>query len=84
MARRLRRWAFNVLVALDQLANTLAGGDPDETVSSRTAKAARAGHRWGHWGCRALDWFDPGHCDAAIEPDEGHRAVVPNPPEPPA
>lgn len=74
-----RRYIFNLLVSLDQFGNVLAGGDPDETISSRTAKAHRAGRRWGRWGCAILDWFDPDHCVGALEPDEGGKAVVRNP-----
>jgi hypothetical protein len=71
----LRRYAWNVLVWLDQGVNTLAGGDPDETVSSRAAKAAARGQRWGCVLCRWLDKLDPGHCADNIELDEGGNAA---------
>jgi hypothetical protein len=71
----IRRWVFNVLVSIDQLGNTLAGGDPDETISSRTAKACLQGKTWGRVGCAILDWFDPGHCQYSLEPDEGGKAL---------
>ena len=29
------QYCFNVLIAIDQLANTILGGYPDETISSR-------------------------------------------------
>ncbi len=64
---------MRVLVSLDQLINTLAGGDPDETISSRAAKAAARGRRWGCVLCRVLDRIDPGHCTNNIEHDEGER-----------
>ena len=41
----------NLLIAVDQLVNTLTGGWPDETLSSRARRAplAHACHRWaGH------------------------------------
>jgi hypothetical protein len=60
-----------VLVALDQLGNALLRGYPDETISSRAAKAARRGDRWGCWLCGLLDRLDPGHCEKFIEHDEG-------------
>ena len=41
------------LVALDQLANVLSGGFPDETISSRSARADLKGRWWG----RAMSWF---------------------------
>ena len=62
-------YLVNVLVALDQLANALIGGDPDETISSRCAK-----HRTEPgWRILAalLEWINPGHLDRAIEADEG-------------
>lgn len=59
-------WLMKVLVALDQLANALTHGDPDETPSSRAARAAMSGRRWGRWLCRALDVVDPGHCSRVV------------------
>ena len=67
MSRRLIR----VLTAFDQLINAILNGYPDETISSRAAKAARRRTLWGCLLCRALDWIDPGHCERVIEPDEG-------------
>ena len=72
----IRRYVFNVLVSLDQFGNTLAGGDPDETISSRTAKAKAQGRWWGRVGCHILGWFDPGHCETSLEPDEGKNAII--------
>lgn len=67
----------NVLVALDQLLNALAGGDPDETISSRVGKAAGRGERWGVALQSVIDWiFWRGHCRDSEEPDEGGDAVV--------
>ena len=43
----------NILIALDQLANTLCGGWPDETLSSRAFRWRRDGLR--HWPCRIID-----------------------------
>jgi hypothetical protein len=68
------RYLHNILVAVDQLANTLLGGDPDETLSSRAAKLAEAGLRW---PARFIDWlFGRGHCGTAKEPDEGKDSVI--------
>jgi hypothetical protein len=78
----LRRYAWNVLIALDQLGNALAGGDPDETISSRIGKVWRRRRRpdWRRYPLhRALGWvlekWDPGHLRRAIEDDEGEDAV---------
>ena len=39
--KKITKYFWNLLIALDQLANTILAGDPDETISSRAAKAAR-------------------------------------------
>jgi len=70
----LKKWGFNALVSIDQLVNSLFGGDPDETISSRAAKAKRDGKPWGRHMCRMLHWFDKGHCEKSIEHDEGSNA----------
>jgi len=73
----------NVLVTLDCLGNTLTGGDPDETISSRSGKAQayeQSRGRWG-WGCRLCSFlavFQEGHCEKAVNRNKGHRAVVPD------
>lgn len=67
--------AWRLAVAYDQLANTTFGGDEDETISSRAAKAARNGKRWGCLLCRLLDRFEDKHCENSIELDEGQRGV---------
>lgn len=68
-----RRYVWNLLIAIDQLANAILAGDPDETISSRAAKRQ---HRrvWRVLG-RFLEWVDPGHLAKAREPDEGGRAA---------
>lgn len=66
--------AWRLAVAYDQLANTAANGDEDETISSRAAKARRHGRRWGCLLCRLLDHLDPEHCNRSIEADEGEAA----------
>lgn len=74
----LARWFWNVLIALDQLANALIGGDPDETISSRLGKCSRAGCRACRIACRLLSLFDPrpgDHCIASLEDDEGKDAA---------
>ena len=53
------RWGRHVLIALDQLGNTLCGGWPDETLSSRAWRWRRDGKR--AWPCRLIDgmfWWD--------------------------
>jgi hypothetical protein len=66
----MKRYLFNLLIALDQFGNTLMGGYPDETISSRAGKLAKR-NRTAYWLCRALHLLDPNHCRKAIELDEG-------------
>ena len=68
------QYFWNNLIAIDQLANTILAGDPDETISSRSA---RLRHIW-YWNylAYALDWIDPGHTVRALERDEGDRDLI--------
>lgn len=77
-------WLIPLLVAIDQLIAVLLRkplgwlfrtdrfGDPDETISSVLGKEARAGNPRAMRACRMLDWIDRGHCEKAIERDEGN------------
>lgn len=67
----MKKYILNILISIDQLGNTIAGGDPDETISSRLAKLNRKGNKVGIIGCKILDKFDKGHCERVIELDEG-------------
>lgn len=67
---RPKGWGFRILVSLDQLANTLALGNPDETLSSRAQKARERGKAWGCVLCGLLDLIDRDHCLRAVERDE--------------
>jgi len=68
------RYLLNLAISIDQLANTVLGGDPDETLSSRLGKA-RPRCRPCYWVCRGLHLIDPGHCDRTREPHQGDRAI---------
>ncbi|MEM9522765.1 MAG: hypothetical protein AAF982_02020 [Pseudomonadota bacterium] len=70
----LRRYIWNLLIAVDQLGNAILFGDPDETISSRCAKHANA-WGWKQLG-RFLEWIDPGHLADAIEHDEGKDQLL--------
>ena len=58
----MKRYIWNFLISLDQFFNTLLGGDPDETISSRAARAREHGSKVGRIACSILDWLDPDHC----------------------
>ena len=77
------KYLLNFLISIDQLGNTICGGDPDETISSRLGKLkVRHGGTIPWWRpiSKLVDWgldqIDPGHSVDAIEPDEGKDAVV--------
>ena len=67
------KYMKNLFVAHDQLLGAYIGKDPDETISSDTGKAVVGGYA----GIirkslsKVLDYIDPGHCQEAIEIDEG-------------
>jgi hypothetical protein len=75
----LIRYIWNVLFGIDQLANAILGGDPDETISSRLGKHLR--NNTSCWMCRFLckflNLFEKDHCIGAIEEDEGKDAIIP-------
>lgn len=74
----MKRYLWNILLVIDESFNTLAGGDPGETISSRAGKAMQEGKRWGCVLCKFLNLFQKDHCLLSIEPEEGSRAVLPD------
>lgn len=70
------KYALRILISIDQFLNTVTGGNPDETISSRIGKAAIRGNRLAHVIERIIDWIferltgQAGHCRANIEWDE--------------
>ena len=77
------RYLVNILISLDQFGNSLTGGDPDETISSRVG---RIKVKWGgkiplfrpitRITDKILDKIDPNHSIDAIEHDEGSDGLV--------
>ena len=59
---------FQILIAFDQLANALIGGNADETLSARAHRMRVKDHRYWGWTAEAIDklffWQD-GHYHAA-------------------
>ena len=73
-------YAYKLLVACDQLMNTLLGGWPDETLSSRFWRWHVAGVR--SWPCRCLDrlaalFGDREHCRQSYESERTGRQMPP-------
>jgi hypothetical protein len=72
----MKQYLINFAILLDELGNTLTGGDPGETISSRAGKGLKEGKTWACVLCRFLDLFQKDHCLKSINPDDGTRAVV--------
>ena len=70
----MKNYLWNLLISIDQLGNTLLGGDPDETLSSRCAKCMYYTKKYCvlcNLFCKIADKIDPNHCEKSLEPDEG-------------
>lgn len=67
------KYFWNLLIAIDQLANAILGGDPDETISSRMGKMIgnKKATPLEHGLCDVLHVLDKDHCEKSIEEDEG-------------
>ena len=66
----MKNYFWNILISIDQFVNTVFGGDPDETISSRLGK-----NRNQNWFTRQLskflDLFESNHVEKSVEKDEG-------------
>lgn len=70
----MKQYFWNILITIDQLINTICGGDPDETISSRAGKYARRGSGWFPCQlCKLLNLFQKDHCIRSIEIDRGEK-----------
>ena len=67
---------FQILVALDQLVNTLIGGYADETVSSRAHRRRLRGKGGFAWVIDHIFFWQDEHCKASYE-SELERAQLP-------
>ena len=77
----LKRYIWNVLIAIDQFFNVIFGGDPDETISSRLGKwldypKTTLRYKIANIICFLLRKLDEKHCRRSIEKDEGEDAVI--------
>ncbi|OBX02201.1 hypothetical protein [Gallibacterium genomosp. 1] len=72
LKQKSKRWAYHVLIAIDQLCNALTGGGADETFSSRCYRNAMLKDspkkRWVFFYTliNAL-FFDKQHCKEAYQ-----------------
>jgi hypothetical protein len=75
---KVTQYIYNLGLCLSQILSTILGGDPDESVSSRTGKAIRADiWYFKHMQGPFIDWFigAENHCLDSIEDDEGKKGL---------
>lgn len=68
---------FQILVALDQLVNTLCGGYADETLSSRMHRKALKGTKWPEKVIDKLFFWQQAHCEEAYESERKRTQLPP-------
>lgn len=72
----MKKYFWNIAVTVDQFCNTVLGGDPDETMSSRMGKKiAKRECTLCKGVCWLLDKVQINHCIRSIEQDEGSNAA---------
>jgi hypothetical protein len=83
--RPTESYSLNVAISLDEFGNAITGGDPEETISSRAAKARNAGRVWGCVLCKFLGYVatkiagkPTDHCTLSLAANEGANAVIPD------
>lgn len=68
---------FQVLVAIDQLLNTLVGGYADETLSARAYRRYLRGKPWCARVINVLFFWQDNHCKTAYESELADRQLPP-------
>jgi len=66
-----------VLIALDQLLNTLLGGWSDETLSSRSYRLSLKGNSVPRKVIDIILFFDKDHCKSSYESERDHNQLPP-------
>jgi len=66
-------YLWHLAIAVDQAANAILLGEPDETISARLGRWAQLQDRGWRWRiarslCGTLDLIDPHHCEKAAAP----------------
>ena len=64
----IKKYIINLLISIDQLFNTILGGNPDETISSRMGRhLLKKNCKLCKIICKLLNLIDKNHCIDAIE-----------------
>lgn len=74
MVKFIKAYLFNLLITLDQSVNTIAFGDPDETISSRAGRVFP--NTWWSDFIDAIMFWQTNHCHKAIEKGEGKKDLL--------
>lgn len=69
-------WLRKVFVGVDQLLNVFTGGNPDETISARAARAAEHGSTIGKALSEFLNVIQPDHGALAVAGDDARAEKV--------
>lgn len=74
----VKLYFYNLLIGVDQFANVLLGGAPDQTISYRAHKHRE--HWAGAMAVRFIDWlfswYEDGHCQKSYEAGDRHTEEV--------
>lgn len=75
----LKTYIFNILVAVDQLVNTVLAGYPDETLSSRAHRAyvADKPFKFFRYIINAIFWWQVDHCLSAYNYEKRRQDIPP-------
>ena len=80
---KVKQYFWNLFISIDQFVNTVFGGSPDETISSRLGKWARnSKHKSGvrrhiyNIVNFIVEVFEKDHFKKSIEEDEGDDALI--------
>jgi hypothetical protein len=74
---KIRNYFVRLLIGIDQFANVIAGGWPDETISSRCGRRFRS-HWWWTWLGKVLNWIDPNHIYDAMKNEAASTHLPPD------
>ena len=75
----MRLYIKNILIGIDQLANTIFSGEPDETLSSRAYRLDKErGRKWPRFLIDAILFFDKDHCYQSYLSEIERRQLPPS------
>lgn len=76
IGNKSKKYTINIALNLDQLGNTILGGDPDESLSSRAGKGETKVARFAAKIIDQIFFWQEYHSKNAIEKDEGSDAII--------